>query len=76
MLLDYCHVNNDVIIKFRKKLKNLRIRFGCTSKQLSELIGCDASYISKIENGRITPPLDKLVVIADYFGIKFEELFK
>ena len=49
---------------------------GCTSKQLSELIGCDASYISKVENGRIIPPLDKIILVADYFGVEFTELFK
>ena len=72
---DY-YVNSNVLIKFKKNLKDLRVRFGCTSKQLSELIGCDASYISKIENGRIVPSLDKIIAIADYFGIKFIELFK
>lgn len=69
-------MNSDVLIKLRNNLENLRKRFGCTSKQLSELIGCDASYISKVENGRIVPPLDKIIAIADYFEIKFIELFK
>lgn len=69
-------MNDDILIKFRKNLEILRKRFGCTSKQLSELIGCDASYISKVENGRIIPPLDKIIAIADYFGVKFVELFK
>lgn len=69
-------MNKDILVNFRKNLGVLRKRFGCTSKQLSELIGCDASYISKVENGRIIPPLDKIIAIADYFEVKFEELFK
>lgn len=61
---------------FRKNLVRLRNRYGCSCKQLSELIGCDASYISKVERGRILPSLDKIVSIADFFKIDFIDLFK
>lgn len=69
-------MNSEIIINFRENLKRLRKRYGCSCKQLSELIACDASYISKVENGRIMPPLDKIIAIANHFEIPFDELFR
>lgn len=69
-------MNENVISIFKRNLERLRTRYGCSCKQLSELIGCDPSYISKVENGRIIPPLDKIISIADFFEIDFIDLFK
>lgn len=69
-------MNEKIIDTFKKNLVTLRKRYGCTSKQLSELIGCDSSYISKVENGRIVPSLDKLIAIANFFEMNFTDLFK
>lgn len=69
-------MNKEILNIFRKNLERLRTRYGCSCKQLSELIGCDASYISKVENGRIIPSLDKVISIADFFEINFIDLFK
>ncbi len=69
-------MNEKIIDIFKKNLVTLRKRYGCTSKQLSELIGCDSSYISKVENGRIVPSLDKLIAIANFFEMNFTDLFK
>ncbi len=69
-------MNEKIIDTFKKNLTGLRKRYGCTSKQLSELIGCDSSYISKVEKGRLVPSLDKLIAIANFFEIDFVDLFK
>lgn len=69
-------MNEQVVEIFRKNIIRLRKRYGCSCKQLSELLGCDSSYISKVENGRILPPLDKIVAIANFFEIEFVDLFK
>lgn len=69
-------MNERILEIFRNNLQRLRMRYGCSCKQLSELIGCDASYISKVENGRIVPPIDKIIEIANYFQIDFHDLFK
>lgn len=69
-------MNEDVVKIFIQNLQKLRKRYGCTSKQLSELIGCDSSYISKVENGRIVPSLDKIIAIANYFKIEFVDMFR
>ncbi len=69
-------MNSDILKIFIDNLSELRKNRGCSSKLLSELIGCDPSYISKVENGRIKPSIDKIIAIADYFEIDFIELFK
>lgn len=69
-------MNEEILENFKYNLQKLRKRFGCSCKQLSELIGCDSSYISKAENGRIIPSLDKLIAIANYFDIEFVDLFR
>ncbi len=69
-------MNEKILETLIKNIEKLRIRHGCTCKQLSELIGCDASYISKVENGRLLPSVDKIILIANYFQIKFTDLFE
>ena len=69
-------MNEDVVKIFIQNLQKLRKRYGCSSKQLSELIGCDSSYISKVENGRIIPSLDKIIAIANYFKVEFVDMFR
>ena len=68
---------NDTIPEIiRCNIQRYRKRFGCTAKQLSELIGCDSSYISKVEKGRVIPSLEKLISIADYFKADLADLLK
>ncbi|MBS6602865.1 MAG: helix-turn-helix transcriptional regulator [Brachyspira sp.] len=69
-------MNEYVVENFIRNLRSLRKRRGCSCKLLSELIGCDSSYISKVENGRIIPPLDKIIAVANYFEVDFLDLFK
>ena len=69
-------MNEDVVQIFIQNLQKLRKRYGCSSKQLSELIGCDSSYISKVENGRIVPSMDKIIALANYFKIEFVDMFR
>ena len=69
-------MNEKILDNFRENVDKLCKRHGCNYKQLSELIGCDSSYISKVQNKRIIPPLDKIISIANYFEIEFIEMFK
>ncbi len=69
-------MNEEVVKVFIQNLQKLKKRYGCSSKQLSELIGCDSSYISKVENGRIVPSLDKIIALANYFKIEFVDMFR
>lgn len=44
-------------------------------RQLSADIDCSDSYIQKMLNGKLVPGLDKLTLIAEYFGIPVWRLF-
>ena len=69
-------MNKNIINIFINNLIKLRKNKGYSCKLLSELIGCDSSYINKVENGRIIPSLDKIIAIANYFEINFIDMFK
>jgi transcriptional regulator with XRE-family HTH domain len=57
-----------------KNIKILREKSGYKREELSLLIGCDNSYISKLEKGKINITIDKLEDIATIFGIKVKNL--
>lgn len=45
-----------------------------TMKEVAEEIGCDLSYLSKIENDRVTPPWDMIERLADCYDIPEDSL--
>ncbi len=47
-----------------------------TKEALSITLGFDNSYISKLENENVNATIDKITLIADYFGVNFIDLFK
>lgn len=47
--------------EFGRKLRELRTRAGFSQRELAELIGVDFTYLSKIENGTIPPPSEKVI---------------
>ncbi|WP_339196256.1 helix-turn-helix transcriptional regulator [Paenibacillus sp. FSL P4-0176] len=56
--------------EFGEVLKDLRKERKISQRKLADMIGIDFTYISKIENGSMTPPAeDKIVKIAEIFGI-------
>ncbi|MCQ6282128.1 helix-turn-helix domain-containing protein [Bacillus sp. EB600] len=57
-----------------EKLKKLREARNLTMREVSDKIGIDYSYISKIENGKI-PSLAKLNQLCDLYGVKVASLF-
>lgn len=44
-------------------------------RQLSADINCSESYVQKILSGNITPKLEKLQIIAEYFDVPVWALF-
>ena len=49
---------------FGRRVKEARERLGMSRLQLAKLIGTSHSYISKVENGDITPTVTRAVQIA------------
>ena len=55
-----------------KKYEELLKKSGKTSYQVSKDTGIGENTLSQWKNGRSTPKIDKLKVIADYFGVSIE----
>ncbi len=61
--------------QFGKRLRELRILAGLTQRELAEKIGVDFSYLSKIENGVLPPPSEKVILrLAEALNADKDEL--
>ncbi|MCL4552019.1 MAG: helix-turn-helix domain-containing protein [Candidatus Marsarchaeota archaeon] len=49
-------------MSFGRKLKELRLRADLTQTELAEAVGVDYTYLSKIENDRVEPPSEKVIL--------------
>jgi transcriptional regulator with XRE-family HTH domain len=56
------------------KIKAARKAAGLTQQQLAELIGCDQSVISRIEQGRRDMSVNLLRSIAQALGVPLQDL--
>lgn len=62
-------MTNSTLIKIYKNIKKLRLEKGYSQAKFAELTGLSEDYISLIENGKRTPSLKRLIIIADILGI-------
>ncbi len=58
------------------KIKEFRRQKKMTQEQLSEIIGLDNGYISKLEVGQNFPTIDTLEKIAQALDVELYELFQ
>lgn len=54
----------------------MRERDGLSQCKFALMVGMSSKYLSDIENGRRNVSYEKLVSLADGFGITLEELFR
>lgn len=57
-------------------LRKMRTEANITQKRLAEMIGTDQARISMWEGGRLMPPDDKVVALAEALGCSVEELMR
>jgi len=57
-------------------LKNLRIYFCLTQREVAERIGVSNHAVSKWENGVNQPDLDTVRLMCDIFGVTIEQFFR
>ena len=69
-------MNQEVKNILANNIKKLREAKSLKREELALALGFDNSYISKVEKAKINITIDKLIKIADFFEIKFIELFK
>lgn len=61
-------------MSFDKKFKELRKSKALKQGEIAEIFNTDRSTIGKWEQGRSTPTVEMLTVIADYFGVSVDYL--
>jgi len=61
--------------EFGTRLRELRIQAGLTQRDLSEKVNVDFTYLSKIENGVLPPPSEKVILkLAEVLNADKDEL--
>lgn len=59
---------------FAARLKQLRTENGLSMNGLAQALHTSKTFVSYIESGKRTTPIDKLVDIADYFNVSLDYL--
>lgn len=59
-----------------QKFQSLLERTGASSYKVAKETGIAQSTLSDWKRGRCTPKVDKLMKLADYFGVSVEEFIK
>ncbi|OGO23512.1 MAG: hypothetical protein A2144_00080 [Chloroflexi bacterium RBG_16_50_9] len=61
--------------RFGARIRELRIKARLTQRKLADSIGIDFTYISKLENGQLPPPSEKVISrLAEVLAVKRDEL--
>ncbi len=59
----------------KNKVKILRQQLGLTQQQLADELGVSRQTINSIETEKYEPSLQLAFALADYFGVKIENIF-
>jgi transcriptional regulator with XRE-family HTH domain len=68
--------NQELLIKFGKRLKTVREQKGLSQQDLAHLCGIEHSQISRIELGKINTTISTLFLVASKLGVDVTELVK
>lgn len=60
--------------KTGKKIKEIRKRSGMTIRQVQEACRISAAAVCKWQNGQAMPTLDNLIILADLWDVKMDDL--
>jgi transcriptional regulator with XRE-family HTH domain len=69
-------MNENIKSKLAKNIKKLRQNIGISQELLSLELDFDVSYIGKVENEKMNISINRIIKIANFFEVPFEELFK
>lgn len=61
---------------FGLNVAKTRLKQNISAYELSMRLGKDASYISKLENGKINPSLKMIIAISNELNVDVIKLFK
>lgn len=68
--------NNDILIAFGQRIKELRLKKDLTQEQFAHLCHLHKNYIGMIERGERNPSLKNIETIAVAFEISISDLMK
>lgn len=55
--------------EFGNAIRQRRKKLGYTQKDVASFLGCSASFISDLENGKKTAEIEKAIVVASILGM-------
>lgn len=63
------------VFDFDIAVKTWRKRLGMTTREFADFVGLSQNTIFNIENGRVSPYLYTVSLIAEKLGVSLDELF-
>jgi transcriptional regulator with XRE-family HTH domain len=69
-------VKKDILVKFGKRVRLLRMEKEWTQEKLAEETGFHRTYIGMVERGERNPSLKNIEVFANTFNLPLSDLVK
>lgn len=61
---------------FGKQVRTFRVKLKLTQRELSEMMDCNETYISKIENGKAVPTLEFTCLLSQCLNVGIDTLIQ
>ena len=68
-------MENDVLVRFGKRVREERLKLGLSQEQLASEAGVHRTYIGMIERAEKNLTLENISKIANALGIRIRDLF-
>ncbi len=59
----------DLLTRFAGNVRRLRAKKKLSQKALADRVGCSVSYVSMLERGQRSPPLETIEKVAKALGV-------
>ena len=69
-------MSEEILVKFGKRVKQIRLEKGLTQEQFAQKCGLHKNYIGMVERGERNPSLVNIDLIANGLEIEIWELMK
>ncbi len=69
-------MENSLLMRFGRRVKQLRNQMGLSQEKFALSIGMDRTYFASVESGKRNLSLNNIAKIAKGLNITLEELFK
>ena len=63
-------------LRFREKLRELRVKSGYTQQQIADILNCSRSTYTYYETGKSSPDLSTLVKLAKILNVSVSDLLE